>query len=181
MSGQIKQVAEKLIPHMEMLNAHFEESNSRFNSLMGKGHDDLGRVLKCHLIIEYYLNLYLSHQYGISDIDQIRLSFAQKVNLLPKQGNAVVYVKKGIERINKIRNRFGHKLDASICEGELNEIDDVLKVMRPETKDLSPIERIENFTATACTFLIVQPKEIEEIYADAFNLFLAEKTNNNAG
>ncbi|WP_087026399.1 hypothetical protein [Thaumasiovibrio subtropicus] len=88
--------------------------------------------------------------------------------MLPDKGSAVSYIKKGIERVNKIRNRFGHELDATICNGEINELDDVLKAMRPEVCSETPINRIENFTAIACTFLNVAPKEIEEIFSQTF-------------
>ncbi|HCG7383725.1 TPA: hypothetical protein NJ378_004566 [Vibrio parahaemolyticus] len=168
MSDDIKIIADRLKPHMEELDTYFQNKNSDFRALMETNHDELGRVLKCHLVIEHYLTIYFSNHYGIDDIDQIRLSFAQKVNLLPDKGSAVSYVKKGIERVNKIRNRFGHKLDATICNGELNELDDVLKIMRPEVGSETPINRIENFTAIACTFLNVAPKEIEEIFSQAF-------------
>ena len=168
MSGDIKIIADRLKPHMEKLDTYFQNKNSDFRALMETNHDELGRVLKCHLVIEHYLTTYLSNHYGIDDIDQIRLSFAQKVKLLPDKGSAVSYVKKGIERVNKIRNRFGHELDAKICNGEINELDDVLKIMRPEVCSETPINRIENFTAIACTFLNVAPKEIEEIFSQAF-------------
>lgn len=168
MSGDIKIIADRLKPHMEKLDTYFQNKNSDFRALMETNHDELGRVLKCHLVIEHYLTTYLSNHYGIDDIDQIRLSFAQKVKLLPDKGSAVSYVKKGIERVNKIRNRFGHELDATICNGEINELDDVLKIMSPEVCSETPINRIENFTAIACTFLNVAPKEIEEIFSQAF-------------
>ncbi|HIF9480436.1 hypothetical protein [Photobacterium damselae] len=163
---KIKRAAQVLKDNMSDIDSYIENWNQKFATLMTKEHDDLGRILKSHLIIEHYLNHYLSAHYVIEDIEQLRLSFSQKLKLLPDNQN-VIFVKKGIDRINKIRNRFSHTLDATICNGELNEIDSVLMYSRPEIVQLRPVERIEHFTVIACGYLSSAPEKIQDIFSEA--------------
>jgi hypothetical protein len=51
----------------------------------------------------------------------------------------------------------------------LGKIGDVLSVVREGVEFDSPIEAIEAFTTVAVTFLIVPPKELQEVFIDAFS------------
>lgn len=105
---------EVLRPKWEEFNQHFDSENEKFIALLQQDHDVLGRVLKAHLILEHYLSAYLGQTFGIDDIDSIRLSFAQKVELLPSSGAAASVIKLGIKRLNSIRNKFAHRIDVDL-------------------------------------------------------------------
>jgi hypothetical protein len=165
----IEKVVQKLKPHYDKIEEHFEFENDKFKTLLQHDHDLVGRVLKCHLIIEHYLERFLADHYGIDDIDNAKLSFFQKAQLLPNKKSAAAFVKPGILKLNSIRNRFGHTLQPDLSKEELGKIGDVLSVVREGVEFDSPIEAIEAFTTVAVTFLIVPPKELQEVFIDAFS------------
>jgi len=165
----IEKIVEKLKPHWQQIDTHFNEENARFKRLLAREHDTLGRVLKCHLIVEHYVNRFLEAHYGIEDIEGVRLSFFQKAQLLPNERTAAAFVKPGILKLNAIRNRFGHELDTGIEPHDLGAIHKALLIARPNAEFQSPIEAVEAFTTVACTFLIVAPPDLQEVFADAFS------------
>ncbi len=97
-----------------------------------------------------------------------RLSFFQKATLLPAAGFPGAFVKPGIIKLNSIRNRFGHNLEARIEEHELEAINVVLAISNLDVEFLNSIDRLEAFTTLACTWLLVSPPHIEEIFTRAF-------------
>nr|WP_100548124.1 MULTISPECIES: hypothetical protein [unclassified Pseudomonas] len=164
----IEEVVQRLLPHWDAIEAHFHQENERFVALFAHDHDLLGRILKCHLIVEHYLDRYLSEKLGLQHLEDARLTFAQKARLLPTAGSAASFVKPGILRLNAIRNRFGHNLRADVHPGELGAINEVLEVARRGVEFPGAVERIEAFTTVACTWLVVPPAHLEQVFADAF-------------
>ena len=110
----IERVVEKLAPYRADIEAHFNAENERFKKLMGREHDILGRVLKCHLVIENYLERFLSVHYGIEELESVKLTFFQKAKLLPDSAAPSAFIKPGVLELNSIRNRLGHNLNAGI-------------------------------------------------------------------
>ncbi len=142
----IDKVIESLKPHRATIEAQFNRENERFKVLMNQDHDVLGQVLKCHLVVEHYLDRYLTIKYSASDIRQARLTFFQKAKLLPDKGTAASFVKPGIVKLNEIRNKFGHNLEMSLDHYELDSINQVFNVAYQETNfsnaiDLSLLSR----------------------------------------
>lgn len=99
-----------------------------------KTEDEVGCVLRCHLIIENIMDSYLISQTKdeLSEFFKIpegRIQYATKIQLClafgmpPKIGRFLV-------KLNKIRNGFGHKINAKLEPEEVNylaEICDTLK------------------------------------------------------
>ena len=164
----IEAVVAKLRPHWAAIDQHFEHENRIFIGLISSAHDTLGRVLKCHLIVEHYMNRFLVAHFGIDNFDDIRLTFAQKANLLPDRATAATFVKPGIVRLNRIRNQFCHSLGAELSDADLDPIRTVLDIVRRGVTFESPVEAIEAFTTVACTFLIVAPTDLQQVFAEAF-------------
>ena len=166
----IQAVVAKLKPHFTVMEQHFEHESSIFSGLISSSsHDTLGRVLKCHLIVEHYLNRFLVAHFDIDNFDDVRLTFAQKATLLPNRATAASFVKPGIFELNRIRNRFGHSLGAEISDQDMGSIRTVLDIARPRVAFGSPVEAIEVFTTVACTFLTPTPAELQPILAEAFS------------
>ena len=164
----IEHAVEVLRPHMDDIDAHFEAENEKFKALIAREHDDLGRILKCHLIVEHYMNQFLISHYSINEFDQIRLTFSQKSKLLPSEANAVAFVKPGIQKLNLIRNKFGHRLDANLEDYDLGAINEILNAIRPDAGFNNLVEKIEAFTTIACTWLIIPPQELQDLFIQAF-------------
>lgn len=165
----IEKVVDRLKPHMAEMEAHFDQENARFIALMGRPHDLLGRLLKCHLVVEHYLGRFLSEYLGIEDLEGAKLGFFNKAMLLPTRASSAAFVKPGILRLNKLRNRTSHNLGVDIAFGELGPINDVLAIARAHAKFAEPIDAVEAFTTVACTWLIVPPKEYQQLFNDAFS------------
>lgn len=165
----IEKVVARLKPHMAEIEARFNTENERFIKLIEKPHDVLGRLLKCHLIIEHYLTRFLSEHFGIEDVESAKLGFFNKAMLLPSQASSAAFVKPGILKLNKLRNRAGHELGADFTFDDLGPISEVLNIARAGVPFGTPIEAIEAFTTVACTWLIVPPKEQQQLFVDAFS------------
>jgi hypothetical protein len=164
----IEKVVERLRPHMAEIEARFNKENERFKTLMSQPHDVLGRLLKCHLVVERYLERFLAEHYGIEDVGQAKLNFFNKAMLLPTRATSSAFVRPGILRLNSLRNRIGHNLQGEPSFDDLGPIVEVLQIARRHVEFASPIEAIEAFTTIACTWLIVTPKEHQELFANAF-------------
>lgn len=91
---------------MAEIEANFIEENRRYIELFQQDHDLIGRVLKCHLIVEHYLDRFLSSHLNIEALSEVKLSFYQKAKLLPSKESAAAFVKPGILKLNSIRNQF---------------------------------------------------------------------------
>lgn len=163
----VEEVVRRLQPHMAEIEANFIEENRRYIELFQQDHDLIGRVLKCHLIVEHYLDRFLSSHLNIEELSDVKLSFYQKAKLLPSKQSAAAFVKPGILKLNSIRNQFGHTLRPELTVADLGPINDVLEIARPQIVP-EPIGRIEAFTTVAATFLIVPPPHLQQAFIEAF-------------
>jgi hypothetical protein len=164
----IEEVLEVLAPHWSAIHADFDAHNQRFLQLANADHDVIGRVLKAHLVVESFLNSFLSTHYGISDLADVKLSFYQKAKLLPDGASSTAFVKPGILQLNTVRNKFGHRLDFEIQRNEVSAIYQALLVARSGSEFPSPVDAIEAFCPVACAFLSVPPPHLQRLFMEAF-------------
>ena len=164
----IEQVIQALKPHWAAIEDDFNRENARFKALFASDHDTLGRVLKCHLIVENYVGRYLQTHLQLQHLDDARLTFAQKAALLPSHGAAAAFVKPGILRLNAIRNKFGHTLQPILTAGDLGAMQTVLATARAGVVFATPVDAIEAFTTVACTWLMVPPPALQQVFLAAF-------------
>jgi hypothetical protein len=162
----IETVVALLKPHWSEIDKHFAGENQAFKELLATPNDESARVLKCHLVVEHYVERFLEHQ--IPRIREARLTFAQKATLLPVARSGAAFVRPGILKLNAIRNRFAHNLGARVSFDDLGPIREVLSASRPNVTFESAVAALEAFVTVACTFLIVAPPELEEVFANAF-------------
>jgi hypothetical protein len=163
----IERVIAELEPHWHKIEDRFAEENARFKKLMLQDHDVIGRVLKCHLVVEHYMDRFLTDQYGLPGIEN--LNFFQKASMLPATASTAAFVKPGILRLNAVRNKFGHSIEADLEQLQLHAIIDVLNVARKGVRFTSNIDRIEAFTTISCTFLMVPPPHLKDVFMKAFS------------
>jgi hypothetical protein len=164
----IDEAMRELDPHWGKITADFEARNQVFMALMGRDHVTLGRILRCHLVVEHYIDQFLTHHLDGQDVREGRLSFHQKATLLPRKNMAVAFVRPGIIRLNKIRNGFGHSLDTTLAMHDLGPISGVLAIARRGATFGEPVDAIEAFTTVACTWLMVPDEELGEVMTRAF-------------
>jgi hypothetical protein len=87
----IPEVVAKLAPQLPRIEKRFNQENEAFKSLLAQDHDLIGRVLKCHLIIENYINRHLESTSPSHNWQGARLRFAQKIELLPQNDARVAW------------------------------------------------------------------------------------------
>jgi hypothetical protein len=165
----IESVVKSLKPHWSEIERHFAQENARFIELTAFSSGDLGRVLKCHLVIENYLDRFLQEHYDIDDYSRLRLSFYNKALMLPSRSSTAAFVKPGIIEINEIRNRCAHNVTSGIEIRSSGPIQQVLDVVRPGAPFNNDIAKIEAFTTVACTWLIVPPPRLQKLFTEAFS------------
>jgi len=165
----IEKTIEKLQPHWKEITEHFKKENSYFKSLLSQSHDSIGRVLKCHLMIEHYMDRFLCEHLDIDDLSKAKLSFFNKANLLPNKASAAAFVKPGILNLNSIRNKFSHRLNYTLNESDLPHVYQILRISAEGVACSEPLDAIEAFTTLACTFLIISPTPLQELFMEAFS------------
>ncbi|MCL6232480.1 hypothetical protein [Acinetobacter amyesii] len=133
---------------------------------MDKSYDEIAILLKCHLIVEHYLDIYLVEELGLKELKKAKLNFYNKVNLLPE--NKVVYfVKPGIIKLNNLRNKVAHNLNVEFTKDDLGQILSILKIAREDIENCSFIESIEKFTVLACTWLSPPDSKIQSYFVES--------------
>jgi hypothetical protein len=146
---------EKLIASME---AEYHAMKARWN----KDVQMIGRILRAHLHVEYYLTEFLQYTNpDLGSLDEARITFNQKINLLPNDDQKIDFLIPGIRHLNKIRNRLAHNLEATVTENDAAVfLQGLFKAFRDEgakraARELStnPIEVLEEFAEFASSML----------------------------
>lgn len=143
-----------LLNSMEEMERDRTEFNSHIIELLNQATDELGIVLKCHLILEYYMDMFLKTAYPtISQWDKTRFTFSQKLELLNSDKTTLQFHYQAIKCLNTIRNKFSHKLSYSLVENDCLPIKSALEpwytaLQKPMPNDLPKL--IEEFTVWIC-------------------------------
>ena len=118
-----------LIDNAESIDKDRIEFNDKIISLLDSKTDELGTVLKCHLIIEHYIDEYLANSYPtIKSWDKARLTFNHKLELINNPHTVVGMLYPGIKCINSLRNKFSHKLAFKIEKRDFKEISEIMTI-----------------------------------------------------
>lgn len=165
----IDKVLAILEPHWADVQADFDTHNKLFLRLAETNHDLIGRVLKAHLIVENFLNSFLTAHYGVVELADVKLSFYQKAKLLPDFASSAAFVKPGILQLNSVRNKFGHTLEFEIERTHVSAIYEALSVARSGTEFPTAVDAIEAFCPVACAFLSVPPQNLQKLFIEAFS------------
>jgi hypothetical protein len=100
----------------------FAEADRELSDVNGRWKQNvevIGRILRAHLFVEHYIGEYLAKANPrLGALGEAKISFAQKVALLDASNTEIALILPGIKRLNKIRNRLAHNLDAQVTEAE---------------------------------------------------------------
>jgi hypothetical protein len=151
------EILDLFAPMMDVLTKEAQAEIDRFDATFSADHNAIGRVLRVHLVIEQYMNEHIKTEYKIKNLEELKLTFGQKAKLLKEDLSAAGFVKKGIQNVNAVRNKFSHTLSPKIEWGAINNVTDVLKIARKGMVYSAPIDAIEAFAPVACAFLINAP------------------------
>ena len=164
----IDKAVDILSPHWQEIDEYFNAENKKFTELLQTDHRNIGRIIKCHLILELYIERYLCKRLNLTDISDLRLTFYQKVLLLPETSAAITILKSDLLLLNKFRNRIAHDLNLEVSMNELNSMIKILEISGRNTENMDVYDVIDSFTTLACTWLLITPPHLEELFNKAF-------------
>jgi hypothetical protein len=100
----------------------FAEADRELSDVNGRWKQNvevIGRILRAHLFVEHYIGEYLAKANPrLGALGEAKISFTQKVVLLDASNTEIALILPGIKRLNKIRNRLAHNLDAQVTEAD---------------------------------------------------------------
>jgi hypothetical protein len=161
-------LVQELAPHQAFIDKRIQELGELRDNLFSRDHDLMGKILKHHLILEFYINRHFETIFPANKRPSRRLAFAQKLELIPIDNFLMPLVIPGLREINDVRNAFAHDIDANLSLDSLKTCRKVLGLMHPYfNKTYSdPIDVIEDFTGIACLRLDVD-KDLDQIFKQA--------------
>lgn len=167
-----------------LIQAEFEEMRTRWNQDVIA----IGRILRSHLYVEHYLTEFLEKTNPrLGSLADARLTFAQKVNLL-NLDRRLAQVLPGIKRLNTIRNRLAHRLDAHVTYEDANVFlsDGVFKAMRiegakPGTPSSDPLDVLEAFAQYVSSALQHEFSVLGNAFSKAHDIVHLEQAKEGVG
>jgi hypothetical protein len=162
---------------IEALDAATQDHMREFSSLWDADAERIGRVLKAHLTVEYFLTRYIEYNNpNLPSIREVRLTFSQKMDFISPSDSLLYDLKPGIKRLNQIRNRLAHNIHVEIDDNDINVFYSIFlfKKMREalnkgSVRDLSrvPIIVYEDFAKFAAITFQARSSPMREIWASA--------------
>ena len=153
-----------------------DERLQEFNAVWDQNSESIGRVLHSHLATEHFLTEFLAEiTPRLGSIESARLTFSQKVELLPDDDPSLSFIKPGLRRLNAIRNRMSHKLHVEITaedRGALLGIQ-MFAAMRKESarcdgdKPNDPLSILEQFAMFAAALLHARSSPERDLWRQA--------------
>ena len=121
--------------------------------LLNRKTDELGSVLKSHLIVEYYIDTYLKAAYPtIQNWESSRLTFSQKLELIKNDRTPIGMYYPSLKSLNSLRNKFSHNISYVIRKEDYKEIETMVSVWSNALNEPVPegLALIEEYTVSVC-------------------------------
>ena len=74
------EILDLFAPIMDELKKEAQAEIDRFDAAFSADHNAIGRVLRVHLVIEQYMNEHIKTEYKIMNLEELKLSFSQKLS-----------------------------------------------------------------------------------------------------
>jgi len=122
----------------------------------------IGRILKCHILAEYYLARYLeASNPSLGSLQAVRLSF-----------DLIAILRPGLTELNRLRHRIEHRLSPNIGSADLKGMRNVIEALEKAANPSNPtvpdgVELIEAFTRVACSTMGLLTAEIHKVAPQA--------------
>ena len=150
---KIAENAMELFGGKESFFAAADKDLAEINDRWNQNIEVIGRILRAHLFLEYYMSEYLSKANPrLESLTESRLSFSQKLSLLDSSNPDIAFILPGIKRLNAIRNRLAHNLSAQVTEDDKTiflacERFAAMRKAKAQTNTVgeSPLEVLEDF------------------------------------
>lgn len=145
-----------LFENLDKLESERLDFNNKILLLLNSKTDELGLVLKCHLIIEHYIDEFLIAAYPtVNNWSTLRLTFSQKIDLIDTPNTIMKMAYSSIKCLNSLRNKFSHRLAYKIKDEDYREIKDILTIWYKAAGEPVPegIKILEKYTVWICAIL----------------------------
>ncbi|PIA73136.1 hypothetical protein SAMN03159511_4432 [Pseudomonas sp. NFACC19-2] len=151
-----------------------------FNDMKNRWEQDtvsIGRILRAHLYVEHYLTEYLKNANPrLADLNKVRISFSQKMDLLDPNDHLISDIVTGIRHLNKIRNRLAHNLSADVTTEDSKKFLSIaaFKALQnassnPDISNADPMQVLEEFAQYAASTLNHQVSSFGSAFTQALN------------
>lgn len=153
-----------------------QKRHDEFLKIWRQDAERMGRILRCHLAVEHFLTEFLiAANPHMGSLEDARLSFIQKIELLPDKDKSISFLKPGLRHLNAIRNRIVHRLRIDVTADDRDEFLRVklFAAMRnaraePECpKSDAPLLVIEEFAEFAASLLQASSSPEKEYWRQA--------------
>lgn len=162
----------------DQFEATLDERFKSFNSIWEQDAGRIGRVLRAHLAVEHFLGGFISfNNPHLPPLENVRLTFNQKLEMLPDNDPSISPLKQGLRRLNTIRNRMAHRLKVEISEDDRAAIlaipiyramrDALAKGRDPKPDD--PLSVLEDFAMFAASLLNNGSDSTMDLWAQAIS------------
>lgn len=152
-----------LLPHIEAIHSVVTNSGAKMAPLYEADYESIGRVLRAHLVIENFMDAFLAAFYGIEDLEGVKLRFDQKARLIPSRAPQAWKLRPAILDLNKIRNKFGHRIDHELISEDMCNIYASLAHWMPGEQFATHIDAIENFVVAVCSCFAIHSPELKDV------------------
>ncbi len=142
-----------LIDNADAIDKERLAFNDKIIEQLNSKEDELGMVLKCHLIIEHFIDEFIIVAYPtVAALDKIRLTFSQKLEMINNNRTFLGMSYNAIKSLNTLRNRFSHRLGYIIQETDYAEIKELMNIWHNAagTQTSDGLELISKFTVWIC-------------------------------
>ncbi len=154
----------KMLADADNMEKDRVQFNSKYKDFLASDTGLTSIILRCHLIIEHFLDEYLISSYpSIKNWDKARLSFLQKLELADSPSTVIHLIMPSLKCINIIRNKLAHNLEIGFEDLNLEPIHKFMSIWKtaggypiPKGMDL-----ITEFTIFASSTLNGSSKLIE--------------------
>jgi hypothetical protein len=153
-SGQ-SVIFRKLLEDAPNIEADFKAFKEGYQRLLDIDHASKALILRCHLVVEYYVTQYLEAANPASPkIGDARLTFAQKLDLADHPQANFHFLMDGIRALNAIRNKIAHRLEFIPEEEDIAPILECVRTWHTAARKAIPqgLEVINVFTEIVCAF-----------------------------
>lgn len=140
-----------ILEMLKAISAQIQKIKAEVKQAFDREHDLIGRVLKCHLVVESYLNKNIDQLFPGTNRSS-RLRFYAKVNLLESAAEYQSNFYRAIRELNNVRNKFAHDLNATIEENDIGIMRSYAEVSLRK-RFTSPAHVIEGFSYVAAAML----------------------------
>jgi hypothetical protein len=115
----------------EFDQADIDAFKSELAQFHAKSEAVIGEIVRAHLIVEYYLNVCLAACYpNIFDGEnELRLSFHQKVHLIPGWCFGFPWIRSAALDLNRLRNKVAHNIHFTVTDHELAGLEQTIGFM----------------------------------------------------